>query len=114
MAKKQDPTAYMNMLKTQDTPSPTPIVPKQFLRAHHEIPDTHTFLFGRVAYEQSQQWWLVIDIECVCQVVEDVLEAMHADGSEAMPVPPSAYSSGTSRPSKIPLRELLQSFYDLR
>lgn len=53
-------------------------------------------------------------IACVCQVVEDVLEAMHADGSEAMPVPSSAYSGSTSRPSKIPLQELLQSFYDLR
>ncbi|KAK9827800.1 hypothetical protein WJX74_002636 [Apatococcus lobatus] len=48
------------------------------------------------------------------QVVEDVLEAMHADGSEAMPIPSSAYSSEPSRPNKIPLRELLHSFYDLR
>ena len=53
-------------------------------------------------------------IKVMVQVVEDVLEALHIDGSEAMPVPSSAYSSEASRPSKLPLRELLQNFYDLR
>ena len=53
-------------------------------------------------------------IKVMLQVVEEVLEAMHIDGSEAMPVPTSAYSSEASRPSKLPFRELLQDFYDLR
>ena len=39
---------------------------------------------------------------------------MHVNGSETLPVPSSVYSSSGAKPAELPVKQLLQSYYDLR